>query len=96
MKAAFDDGGGNIAALRALGMDAYRIVGQWHWVAGGEPLYGATGKLTLDTATGRSAAGSPGQASAASRSGRCHRARPRNSRVPNEPPQATAPVRNLP
>lgn len=49
VKAAFGDGGGNIAALRALGMDAYRIVGQWDWVASGEPLYGATGKLMLDT-----------------------------------------------
>ena len=47
VKAVFGDGGGNIAALRALGMDAYRIVSHWNWISQGEPLYGATGKLNL-------------------------------------------------
>ena len=47
VKTAFEDGDGNIAALRALGMDAYRILSLWHWVVRGEPVYGATGKLTL-------------------------------------------------
>ncbi len=48
VKTAFGGGGGNIAALRALGMDAYRVVSHWNWVVQGEPLYGATGKLQLD------------------------------------------------
>ena len=37
----------NLGALRAFGMDAYRIVNHWEWVAMREPLYGATGKLQL-------------------------------------------------
>ncbi len=47
VQAVFGDGGGNIAALRALGMDAYRIVSHWNWISQGEPVYGATGKLDL-------------------------------------------------
>ena len=46
VKEVFDDGG-NIAALRALGMDACRIANHWHWISHGEPLYGATGALRL-------------------------------------------------
>lgn len=40
-------GGGNVAALQALGIDAYRLVDLSGWVADGEPVYGATGKLQL-------------------------------------------------
>ena len=40
-------GGGSVAALHALGIDAYRIVDLRDWVAAGEPVYGATGKLQL-------------------------------------------------
>ena len=48
VKAAFGGGGGNTAALRSLGMDAFRIVSLWGWVADGEPVYGATGRLRLE------------------------------------------------
>ncbi|MCY4564395.1 MAG: penicillin-binding protein activator, partial [Gammaproteobacteria bacterium] len=48
VKAAFGGGGGNVAALRSLGMDAFRIVSLWGWVADGEPVYGATGRLRLE------------------------------------------------
>ncbi len=47
MRKGFDKGDGNIATLHALGMDAYRVVALWDWVADGEPLYGATGELRL-------------------------------------------------
>ncbi len=48
VKAAFGGGGGNTAVLRSLGMDAFRIVSLWGWVADGEPVYGATGRLRLE------------------------------------------------
>lgn len=41
-------GGGNVAALRSLGMDAFRIVSLRGWVSHGEPVYGATGRLRLE------------------------------------------------
>lgn len=47
VRQAFNGRRGNTAALHALGVDAYRIVNHWEWVAHGEPLYGATGKLQL-------------------------------------------------
>ena len=47
VQAVLDKRDGNIAALQALGMDAYRIVAHWGWVARGEPVYGATGELRL-------------------------------------------------
>ena len=47
VKTVFDKRDGNIAALHALGMDAYRIAALADWVARGEPVYGATGELRL-------------------------------------------------
>ena len=48
VKTGFGRGGGNVAALRSLGMDAFRVVNLWGWVADGEPVYGATGTLRLE------------------------------------------------
>ncbi len=47
VKTVFGKGDGNIAALQALGMDAYQIASLWDWVARAEPIYGATGELRL-------------------------------------------------